>query len=92
MYKCERTVFISCWLFVRTFSDYWYFQEFGAVFVIFKLNVQYVTVHCYTYSFMKPDKISPAVTLFYTHSFTAIVCQWCSATSYYIAGFAVEHP
>jgi len=48
MYKRERTVLISYWLFVQTFSDYWYFQEFGALFVILKLNVQFVTVLCYT--------------------------------------------
>ena len=28
----------------------------------------------------------------HTHSFTAIVCQWCNATSFYIAGFMVEQP
>jgi hypothetical protein len=40
---------------------------------------------------MKPDKIPPALTLLYTQRFTAIVCQWCNAAAYYIAGFKVEH-
>jgi len=41
---------------------------------------------------MKPDKISPAVLLISTHGFSAIVCQWCNAASFYIAGFIVEQP